>query len=263
MMETTARRFRMSPTMTTAMVGLCAFAAAVGVGPARGETVSVNCPDSLRETTKPVNVPEDWTGRVRVRALKLEDAEASDNGGKTQITCKYSNGATLRRTLPDDWKDCRMRRRHQQNRVQISFYCQKRLFVTPVPSPGIFSSGSLDLPRTFVMDLDAGTVGGLSRAGDIFYQADSSTLLYLNPQSGARMWLGDGKKRSYQQCNAGRYSSNRISLRDVLASSHTDGRVYVCVKTSAGRVGWFSIPKRASSTQVLKVQYATWKLSSD
>ncbi len=55
--------------------------------------------------------------------------------------------------------------------------------------PVVYAAGQLDIPQTFVADLDEGTVGD-SATADIWFRAVSDEERYVTPWNGALIALG-------------------------------------------------------------------------
>src|SRR3972149_6876934 len=103
----------------------------------------------------------------------------------------------------------------------------------PVVTSG--KTGSMSIPQTYAFDLNNGAVGS-SPGADLWFEADTATLLYLTPRNGARLWVGERNNRGKDGCAAGtHYTTSRVSLADLPVGS------YVCVRTSEGKVSQFRV----------------------
>lgn len=235
---------------------------ALTVANANAQKFEISCPDMNITKDVTTQLPRGWWSTPV--AGGLTDAAIVNIGDKIVLQCEYGAAGVINYYAPDSAHHCIIRRgTRSSGRLFRQFSCQMPLIVTPVPIPAVFDSGQLQLARTFVMDLDQGTVGGLTRGGDIWFQVDRSNLPYFNPRSGAKMWVGNGSQRGYLGCSAGGFTSERVSLRDIYAlPSRSASRVYVCVKTSAGRISEINFTKPANMMR-LNINYTTWKLPSE
>jgi len=91
------------------------------------------------------------------------------------------------------------------------------------------SMGKIEVPPTYVFNLDAGGVAPHGHDG-VWFEASSANDLYLVPLNGAELAAGDLSQRDFKACAAETYATSRISLRDVPVGS------FICVKTNAGHI---------------------------
>lgn len=97
-----------------------------------------------------------------------------------------------------------------------------------------------------MFDLDRGRVGS-GRDADIWFEAVNPVQLYLTPQNGARIALGD--RRGGDSCR-GSLSGDRIPLTAMSVG------YYVCYRTSDGRRGDFRITGLSpDSPRTLRLEY--------
>jgi hypothetical protein len=113
----------------------------------------------------------------------------------------------------------------------VAFYVEIEVgepTATPYP---VLSTGKFDVPQTWTVDLDTGTVGG----GDDFkFDAISAVEKYIAPKSGATFKLMGGIP-SLEDCMSASLSSNKI---DFFSLSEHD---YFCYETDDGNYGRLEI----------------------
>ena len=184
-------------------------------------------------------MPSGWWNTPIVN--RLQDVRIVTIGGKKALQCRYGSAGMIQRHAPRG-ATCRVDGR--------TFICQTRTAGGGRP-PRTFSTGPLDIPQTWTADLDTGRVG---RSGaDIWFQAETRSLLYITPKNGAKLGVGNRRNRGYDGCAAARYTSSRVSLRDIPVGS------YICVKTNGGRISQFRVNAvQGGSPKTLKIGYTTW-----
>jgi hypothetical protein len=124
----------------------------------------------------------------------------------------------------------------------------------PPPSAPVYSTGLLEIPQTFLFDLDNGQVGGGGGNADLWFQAQTSTQLFINPRNGAQIAVGDKSNRGYVGCANEVYSPNRVALNTLAPGN------YICVVTSEGRVAQFRVNAILGGTpKTLRIGYTTWE----
>lgn len=119
----------------------------------------------------------------------------------------------------------------------------------PAPAPVTHSTGPIDLPQTFLANLDNGNVAGGAGA-DIWYQAVTAVEKYITPRNGALLALGDGSNRGYDGCAAESFSNDSVALEDAPPGT------YVCAKTNQGRISQFRVNGFTGTT--MHLGYTTW-----
>lgn len=121
----------------------------------------------------------------------------------------------------------------------------------PEPEPEVpvtFSTGPINLPQTFLANLDNGNVG--AAGADIWYEAVTAVEKYLTPRNGALLALGDGSNRGYAGCVVEDFSADPIPLEDAPPGT------YVCAKTNQGRISQFRVNGFTGTT--MNLGYTTW-----
>ena len=124
---------------------------------------------------------------------------------------------------------------------------------TPAPTPVTYSTGPIQLKQTYSADFDHGTVG--TPGADLWFQAVTATQLYLKPQHGAKIAVGDRSNRGFAGCSTASYTSHRVVLAAVPVGS------YVCMKTSQGRISQFRMNNIYGpiNHRKLALGYTTWQ----
>ncbi len=232
--------------MRTLFGGLAAAFAFLFISAAPAAAESIECPLSQARRTITNDLPGGWWTTPIVNSLS--STRVQDIGGEPALMCIYGASGSVQRNAPAN---------HTCTARAGGFDCTPRIRVIPVPlptpspTPVTHSTGPLSVPQTYVFDLDAGTVGG---SGDIWFEADTATQLYLTPRGGAQMAVGDRSNRGFAGCSAASFSSNRVPLASVPVGS------YVCVRTDEGRISQFRMNAiSGGSPRTLTLGYTTWR----
>ncbi len=205
------------------------------LAPLEAAAARIDCPlpQVRREIT--TALPSGWWNTPIVNSLTGTRVQAI--AGRPALICEYGPAGTVQRYAPAS-QSCRA--------VAGGFDCQSA-------APRTFSTMSLDIPQTWTADLDRGSVGARGEA-DIWFEAETRDLLYITPRNGAVLGVGDRSNRGYSGCSAARYSSARVSLRDIPVGS------YVCVRTNENRFSQFRVNAiSAGSPKTLSIGYTTWQ----
>jgi hypothetical protein len=140
---------------------------------------------------------------------------------------------------------------------QAAGFCQ-------MPAPGeadepanltdaVLSRGKLQVPQSFIVNLEAGAVTP-SGHGGLRFEAAKANDLYLVPMNGAALAPGDLSQRGFGACATETYSTGRLSLRNLPPGS------FVCVKTGGGRIGRMRIDAISpSAPRTLALNYVVWQ----
>ena len=204
---------------------------------AEAATRTISCPVDKARREVTTALPDGWWSTPIVSSLR--STEVIEIGGRTALQCKYGGAGNIQRYAPERFT-CEAR--------PGGFRCAS----IAAPRPQTFSTGEVNIPQTYLADLDRGRVG--SAGADIWFQAETRDLLYLVPRNGAQIGVGDRSNRGYQGCSTARYTSARVSLRDIPVGS------YVCVKTNKGRISQFRVNRiSGGSPKTLTIGYTTFK----
>jgi len=222
-------------------LGILAGAQIAGAPAAEAAVQRIDCPVSQIRREVTTSLPSGWWNTPIVNAL--QDVRVITLGGRTALQCRYGAAGSIQRYAPRG-ATCTARGNH--------FVCQTRSAGGGGANPGTFSTGPLTIRQTFTADLDRGVVGN-ARVADIWFEADTATLLYITPRNGAQIAVGNRRNRGYAGCRRERYSRSRVSLRDVPEGS------YVSVRTNEGRISQFRVNDISrGSPKTLKLGYTTW-----
>ncbi|MDY6874950.1 MAG: SH3 domain-containing protein [Chloroflexota bacterium] len=123
---------------------------------------------------------------------------------------------------------------------------------TPTMDTSIYSSGSLDIPQTWTVDLDEGVVGAGSDA-DLWFHAVTAAERYVEPQNGATIAVVGTSSIGRGGCIVAPLSTARIHVNDLPAGT------CVCVLTNMGRYSEFRVTVPIGpSPGTLSIVYTTW-----
>jgi hypothetical protein len=221
---------------------------------ASAETVTCPLPNARREIT--TALPSGWWTTPIVNTLT--ETKIQNIGGKPALMCIYGPAGSIQRDAPAN-SNCTAQ--------TGGFDCKVNLVIKPGVlghlgglkvqpiNPGTYKSAILNVRQTFTFDLDEGVEQGAGGAADLWFEADTATLLYIVPRNGATMWTGDRSNRNYEGCAGAdaHYTADRISLSDLPVGS------YVCVKTNGGRISQYRINAlSAGSPKTLTIGFTTW-----
>lgn len=221
---------------TFAMVSLALATAVIApAAPAAADTIE--CPHSQIRREVTTALPSGWWNTPIVNSLT--EARVITIAGRVALQCIYGPAGSIQRYAPEG-ATCRTTGRR--------FDCQ-----TASASARTFSTGPLNVRQTGTADLDRGALGN-SAAADIWFQAQTADLLYLSPRNGAKLGVGNRSNRGYAGCSGARFTSDRVSLRDIPVGS------YICAKTNEGRISQFRVNGLSGgSPKTLSLGYTTWQ----
>jgi len=218
-----------------------ALAAGIGliatVGSAVADT-NVSCPLSQARRTITDNLPSGWWTTPIVN--RLSDTKVQNIGGDPALICVYGSSGSIQRKAP---------RGHTCRAVSRGFRC---VSAARPSGPRTFSTGPINVPQTYLFDLDRGNV--TKTGADFWFQAETRDLLYLVPRNGAKIGVGNRSNRGLAGCRSARMNSNRVSLRDIPPGS------YICARTNEGRISQFRVNGLSGgSPKTLSLGYTTWQ----
>ncbi len=217
-------------------IRLAALAAAALFAVTGAKADTIRCPlDQIRsEVTTPL--PGGWWNTPLV--FSLRDTRVMNIGGRPALVCDYGPSGTIQREAPSD--NCRA--------IAGGFECRAAASGGAVTH----STGPVELNQTYLVDFDTGRVR--QNGADLWFQAETRDLLYLTPVGGAKIGVGDRSNRGRDGCAAARFTTERVSLRDVPVGS------YICMMTGEGRVSQFRMNGiSGGSPKVLSLGYTTWR----
>lgn len=170
----------------------------------------------------------------------LQNTRVIEIGGQPALQCDYGAAGRIQRNAPEG-AEC--------TAEPGGFTCATPGVVAPVTH----RTGPLDIPQTWMADLDNGTVS--STGADIWFQAVSQVEYYLTPRNGAQFSVSGSMNRGFAGCSSASYSGDRIPT---LALSEG---TYVCVRTNEGRISEFRVNEwnHDGSVWHMHIGYTTWQ----
>ncbi len=133
--------------------------------------------------------------------------------------------------------------------ANVAFYVEIEVGdPTPTPPP-VLSSGKFDVPQTWTVDLDDGSVGG----GDDFkFEAISAVVKYILPTGASMKKMGSVP--SLNDCMTASLSSNTINFFDLSVGD------YFCYETDDGNYGRLEIEDitQSSGVHTIRFDHKTW-----
>ncbi len=126
-----------------------------------------------------------------------------------------------------------------------------KIVVEAAAGPVVHKSGLLEIPQTWTVDLDSGTVGPASGA-DIHYQVDvnaSHNLVFLGPAKQM------SKQPSFDDCSNAQMDSPTIPIASMSLGT------YFCYLTDQGRLGYLEYAGSDTTPGAgkLYLEFTTWK----
>ncbi len=118
---------------------------------------------------------------------------------------------------------------------------------SPPPEPALLA-GQLEVPRSFLVDLDNGTVGG--EGADPFFEAVSSAERYLSPWGESALAPAGTREMGLSGWKAARLAGERVPASRLQAGH------YLCVLTNDGRYAQLRVIGLADER--LTIEYETW-----
>lgn len=199
---------------------------------------TISCPLERIYRTVTTPLPSGWW-HTPIQNKLTDTKIVTIVGGEKALQCKYGPAGNIQRKFPAN-STCRS--------IEGGFRCATRVAVVP----RTHSTGEVNIPQTHAVDLDSGRLIGAG--GDIWFRAETSDLLYFSPRNGARIGVGNRSNRGFKGCSTARFTSERVSLRDIPVGS------YVCVKTDKGRISQFRVNRiSGGSPKTVTIGYTTWK----
>ncbi|MFZ5908846.1 MAG: NBR1-Ig-like domain-containing protein [Chloroflexota bacterium] len=126
-----------------------------------------------------------------------------------------------------------------------------KIVVEAAAGPVVHKSGLLEIPQTWTVDLDSGTVGPASGA-DIHYEVDinaSHNLVFLGPAKQM------SKQPSYDDCSNAQMDSPTLPISGLSLGT------YFCYLTDQGRLGYLEYAGSDTTPGAgkLYLEFTTWK----
>jgi hypothetical protein len=131
----------------------------------------------------------------------------------------------------------------------------------PVPTriPVILSSGTIDIPQTYLADLDTGVIpknpkDSLYNAVDLWFEAITPQERYLEPYNGATWTVVGPNQISYQDCLSMTPSPARMDIRNLPSGT------YICVVTNIKNISIIRINSiNYASKGSIRLDFTTWQ----
>ncbi|MEW5986795.1 MAG: protein kinase, partial [Chloroflexota bacterium] len=128
------------------------------------------------------------------------------------------------------------------------------------PSPGTlnlsfttWAAGVLDVPQTWLVDLDTGVIG-VGPDSDIWFQAETADERFVAAENGASIALMGTESPGYEGCLVASFTTGRIHVNDLPAGT------YVCYFTNLGHYGQFVVNADVGpSPGTLSITFFTWQ----
>jgi len=124
---------------------------------------------------------------------------------------------------------------------------------TSHPPPVTHSTGLLDIPQTFTVDLDEGVIAA-GADSDIWFEAVTAIERYVTSRNGATIAIVGTSSVGRDGCAAAPLSTSRIHVNNLPVGT------YVCVRTNLGRYSQFRVNAPIGpSPGTLSIGYTTWE----
>lgn len=219
------------------VTGLAGGAVLQSATEAGAVTRTFDCPAEKIRREVTTALPDGWWSTPIVTSLR--NTKVTEIGGRTVLQCRYGPSGNIQRYAP---------RRGTCEAKPGGFSCEIRR----AAGAQTFSTGEVNIPQTYSVDLDRGRIG--SAGADIWFRAETRDLLYFVPTNGAQIGVGNRSNRGYRGCSSARYTTGRVSLRDIPVGS------YVCVKTNKGRISQFRVNRISrGSPKTVTIGYTTFR----
>jgi len=227
--------FRIAPRLIRATV-FVAFALGGGLAASVAAAEAIQCPYAKVKRQIVTPIPSGWwTTPVQ---QNLQTTKIAVVGGKKTLICDYGHAGSIMR-LPPAGHNCQA--------IHTGFQCQ-----AAYSAPQTYSTKKLKIPQTWTADLDQGHVGG--NGADIWFQAKTSTDLWITPRNGAWLSVSGNRNRGYDGCRNASWTKHSVNLWDIPVGT------YVCVKTNQGRISEFRMNHiSGGSPKNLTIGYTTWR----
>ncbi len=122
-----------------------------------------------------------------------------------------------------------------------------------LPPPVTHATGTLQIPQTWLVDLDEGALVSTAEA-DIWFEAVTATQRYVTPRNGATIAIVGTTSVGRDGCMAASLTPSRIPIGSLPVGT------YVCVRTTQGRYSQFRVNAPVGpSPGTLVIGYTTWE----
>lgn len=128
--------------------------------------------------------------------------------------------------------------------------------IEPIVEPEVRTTGSIEIPATWVLDLETGTLDS-GAAGDVWNHSIGDGDSELEGRNGATMALMGSTEPDYAACLDATYGSDGTQLHGLTPPQH------FCVTTGEGRTAIVTLTVGPTSiTNNVEVDFTTWELPS-
>jgi hypothetical protein len=130
--------------------------------------------------------------------------------------------------------------------------------LTPTPMPVVIASGTLEIPRTYQVDLDAGAIPTDPKSPayadvDLWFDAVTPSERYLEPYGGGSMLVMGAGEVGLDTCRGVQASVARVDINALPAGT------YLCVTTNIGNTSIVRVNSiDYSSPGKLRLDFITW-----
>jgi hypothetical protein len=122
--------------------------------------------------------------------------------------------------------------------------------IPPPPQYVCTDWSSFILPQTYLVDLDSGKVGGVGGA-DLWFEAVTSTELYLTPVNGAKLAFAGFSYIGPEACADAQLSEDRLDLTKLAGGTH------FCMLTTEGRYAELMLTGWTAGRSTVTFSYQT------
>lgn len=201
----------------------------------------IDCPADRIESRVVTPLPPNWFSIPQNE--RLRDTRIERDGNRRVLVCAYGPAGSVRMPQPDN-TECRTTR--------SGFMCRPDRHSNNW-GPETYRTGTLDVPQTYLFDLDQGRV--TDAGADLWFQAETRIRKFLTPRNGAQASISGPRNRGYRDCSRADFSSRSISLGELPVGT------YVCVRTNEGRISEFRLNALVPSGELttLRIGFTTWR----
>ncbi len=126
----------------------------------------------------------------------------------------------------------------------------------PVTPPDVLITGMLEIPSTYEVDLETGTLQ-TDASVDLWDRATDATDVQFAVEHGARLVLMGATEPDYAACARAAFSDAPVQLIGIVAPQ------YFCVTTNEGRISRVKLLNAPIENDYnLHIEFTTWKKAS-
>lgn len=130
--------------------------------------------------------------------------------------------------------------------------------LTPTPNPVVLSQGTIDIPQTYMADLDTGIVptgykDSASGNVDLWFESVGPQDRFLESYNGASWAVVGTSAVSYDQCKTIPPTAQRVDIKTLPVGT------YICVTTNIGNISIVRINAiNTAYVGSIRIDYTTW-----